>query len=73
MRNALARYWRPVGCWLLTLNAGFGFPVILVGIFMFPGVDWGTASGTYATVLATWAAAAGIRQWGKSNGSETED
>lgn len=66
----MARYWRPFGCWLLTLNAGLGFPVIVVGMLLQPEANWGTVSGTYASVLACWAAAAGIRQWGKSNGSE---
>lgn len=71
MRNAASKYWRPLGAWLLTLNAGLGFPALIAMAIMDKGTGViGTLVGAYGTVLATWATAAGIRQWGKNNGSE---
>ena len=71
MRDTASRWWRPVGCWALTLNASLGFPALVVMAILDKGTGViGTLVGAYGTVLATWATAAGIRQWGKNNGSE---
>lgn len=66
-----SRLWRQVGFWGLTLNATFGFPVLVVLAVVCDDVDLGLMATIYPILLATWAAAAGIRQWGKANGSET--
>ncbi|ADK73488.1 hypothetical protein RDJLphi1_gp87 [Roseobacter phage RDJL Phi 1] len=49
-----------------------GFPVILVALWYAPETDWGILSAIYPTILAAWCAAAGIRQWGKNQGTELE-
>lgn len=68
-----SKWWRPVGFWGLTLNAVLGFPVLLAALWIGPeGRDWSIMTALYPTVLATWAVAAGIRQWGKATGSEAE-
>lgn len=67
MDTRASRSWRPFGFWALTINSAVGFPVILIGLVVMPDSDWAVAAGAYATVLATWAAAAGIRQWGKNS------
>lgn len=71
MRDAASKWWRPVGAWFLTLNASLGFPALVAMAILDKGAgSIGTLVGAYGTVLATWATAAGIRQWGKNNGSE---
>ena len=73
MRDVCSKYWRPFGAWALTLNAGLGFPVLMAMAIFDKGTDTiGVLVGAYGTVLATWATAAGIRQWGKNNGSEKQ-
>ncbi|AAT69480.1 gp89 [Alphaproteobacteria phage PhiJL001] len=58
---------------MLTLNTGLGFPAMVTMAILGLGTDvLGILAGAYASLLATWAVAAGIRQWGKSNGSEKE-
>ncbi len=69
-RDRASRWWRPVGQWALTVNAALGFPAIVVLAILKTGNELGVVAGAYATVLATWAAAAGVRQWGKNKGSE---
>lgn len=74
MRNRASKSWRPAGAWALTLNASLGFPALLAMAIFDKGTDnIGTLVGAYGTVLAAWATAAGIRQWGKNNGSELEE
>lgn len=74
MRDVCSRWWRPVGAWALTVNASLGFPVLMaMAIFDKGSPHIGTLVGSYGTVLATWATIAGIRQWGKNNGSESTD
>lgn len=68
------RTWRPFGYWMLTLNASFGLPLMYAFAVLDVGVDHlGTLAGAYASVLAAWAAGAGIRQWGKNTGTEQGD
>ncbi len=68
------KHWRPFGYWALTLNAALGFPALVTLAILEKGTDsLGVLAGAYASVLATWAASAGIRQWGKNNGSELEN
>lgn len=62
-----ASWWRQFGFWGLTANAVAGLPALFVCVWTAPDVDWGVVAGAYATVLATWAAAAGIREWGKQS------
>lgn len=66
-RDKASASWRPIGYWALTINAALGFPILAVATFM-SVTDLGVLAGAYASVLAAWAAAAGIRQWGKHNG-----
>lgn len=73
MRDLVTKWWRPAGAWALTLNASLGFPAIVALAAFGRGEHIGTVAGAYGTVLATWATAVGIRQWGKSNGSESEE
>lgn len=68
-----ARWWRQFGFWGLTANAVAGLPALFVGVMTAPDVDWGSVTGAYTAVLATWAAAAGIREWGKRAGVEEDD
>ncbi len=68
MRDIASKSWRPFGFWALTLIVSFGFPVVVVGVFVAPDAPWSTITGMYTSVLFAWAAAAGIRQWGKHNG-----
>ena len=73
-RNGASKWWRPVGYWALTINVALGFPAIVAMAVLDKGTAvLGTVAGTYASLLAAWAAAAGIRQWGKNNGSETRE
>lgn len=67
-RDKASKSWRPFGYWALTLNAAFGFPALLISNYLTQDKDWSEFTGVYTAVLFTWAAAAGIRQWGKSNG-----
>ena len=71
-RSVSAKWWRQVGFWGLTANMVLGFPVILVALWYAPEADWGILSAIYPTILAAWCAAAGIRQWGKNQGTELE-
>ena len=67
------RTWRPFGFWALTINASFGFPVLVIGVFLRPEAPWSVLAGSYASVLMAWCMAAGIRQWGKNEGVESYD
>lgn len=67
-RDISARWWRQVGFWGLTFNAILGFPAM--AFLLVFGVEIGTLAGAYATILAAWTAAAGIRQWGKNRNAE---
>ncbi len=70
MRDIASKSWRPFGYWGLTLSATLGFPAMVVGVVLRPDTDWGMLTGMYVPVLMTWAVAAGIRQWGKNEGTE---
>ena len=70
MRDTASKSWRPFGFWALTLNTSLGFPILIAGVYFKPEAPWGTLAGAYASLLATWAVAAGIRQWGKNAGTE---
>ena len=67
--SGLNRTWRPFGYWGLTLNVIYG-PVVLV-IGPPQGLDLTLFAQVYPVILATWAAAAAVRQWGKIKGAET--
>jgi hypothetical protein len=68
-RDSASKWWRPIGYWMLTFNASLGFAV-LIAMAVFDIGQLGVISGAYASILAAWCAAAGIRQWGKNNGTE---
>ena len=61
----LRRTWRTFGYWGLTLNvtAGPGVLLAMPEATLFAQV--------YPMLLASWAAAAAVRQWGKIKGAET--
>ena len=67
-----ARWWRQVGFWGLTFNAVLGFPAMVALLVFGSATELGVLSGAYATILAAWTAAAGIRQWGKNREAEQE-
>ena len=67
-RDLSARWWRQVGFWGLTLNAVLGFPAMVSLLVL--DVELGALAGAYASILAAWTAAAGIRQWGKNRNAE---
>ncbi len=70
-RDAASRWWRPVGFWGLTLGTISGFPAVVVLAILTPDSPAiGTVSSAYGTLLLAWVAAAGVRQWGKNNGTE---
>ena len=69
-RDLSARWWRQVGFWGLTINAVLGFPAMVALLVLDAGVELGTLAGAYASILAAWTAAAGVRQWGKNKGAE---
>lgn len=69
-RDLSARWWRQVGFWGLTLNAVLGFPAMIALLLLDGETELGVLSGAYATILAAWTAAAGIRQWGKNRNAE---
>ena len=65
------RTWRPLGYWGLTINVSLG-PVVMVLVpILWPGTSLLYLSQVYPMLLAAWAAAAAVRQWGKNKGSET--
>ena len=68
-RDLSARWWRQIGFWGLTLNAVTGFPILVLALWLKPDTDWGIMTAIYPTILAAWCAAAGIRQWGKNQGT----
>lgn len=63
-------WWRPFGLWGLTLNVTVGFPALFVFRYLKPDLDIGVLAGAYATLLATWTAAAGIRAYEKTKEPE---
>lgn len=65
MRDVVSRTWRPVGVCGMTA-------FVCLGPFLVwhSGNDAGPLVSAYGLNLAAWVAAAGIRQWGKQNGSE---
>jgi len=69
-RDLASKSWRPFGYWGLTLSATLGFPIVVVGVIIRPDANWGALTGMFTPVLAAWAVAAGIRQWGKNAGRE---
>ena len=69
-RDLSAIWWRQVGFWGITINAVLGFPALLLISFITPDSNLHYVSSAYPAVLATWAAAAGIRQWGKNKNAE---
>lgn len=71
-RDLSARWWRQVGFWGLTINAVLGFPILVLALWFAPETDWGIMTAIYPTILAAWCAAAGIRQWGKNQGTEIQ-
>jgi len=63
--TGLHRTWRPFGCWALTANISLG-PVCMVVIpILWPDTDLTLLAQVYPMLLAAWATAAGIREWGK--------
>ena len=69
-RDTASRWWRPVGIWFMTINVALGFPGMIMGVLLRPEAEWSTVGAAYASILAAWVVAAGIRQHGKNNGSE---
>lgn len=69
-RDVAAKWWRQVGFWGLTVMIIAGFPVIGIAVVFFPESDTSALVTAHGTNLAAWTACAGIRQWGKNQGSE---
>ena len=67
-RDTASKSWRPFGYWALTINVAFGFVTLVILAVL--GIDIGVLAGSYASLLAAWCAAAGIRQWGKHNNED---
>lgn len=65
MREAASKSWRPVGFWGMTLFVVFG-PLFIWQL----GNEADNLVTAYNANLLAWIGAAGIRQWGKANGSE---
>ena len=60
-----SRTWRPFGYWALTLNVALIPPFVILGPSLFPSVDLMAVemlTDLYPALLATWAAAATVRQ-----------
>ncbi len=69
-----SRTWRPFGYWALTLNISFIPLFVIVGPLLTTHIDSinvEMVTDLYPAMLATWAAAAAVRQWGKNQGTET--
>ncbi len=66
MRETSAKTWRQVGYWGMTVFLWVG-PLLIWQL----GNEAGSLVTAYTANLGAWVAASGIRQWGKSNGSET--
>lgn len=69
-RDKSARWWRQVGFWGLTINAIVGFPLIAFAVIFRTETDVTPIVIAFGSVLTAWLGCAGIRQWGKNNGSE---
>lgn len=65
-------WWRPFGLWGLSINVTIGFPALYVFKYLRPELDLGILAGAYATLLATWTAAAGIRAFEKTKDASNE-
>ena len=70
VRDVSAKWWRQVGFWGLTIMMILGFPLIAFVVIAYPEGDTSAMVTAYGTTLAAWTACAGIRQWGKNQGSE---
>ena len=66
----LHRTWRPFGYWALTINVSLGPVIMVVFPILWPNVNLLLIAQVYPMLLASWAAAAAIRQWGKNSGFE---
>ncbi len=69
-----SRTWRPFGYWALTLNVSFIPLFVIAGPLLSPRIDTISVemlTDLYPAMLACWAAAAAVRQWGKIKGAET--
>ncbi len=66
MRETSSKTWRQVGYWGMTIFLCIG-PVFIWQL----GNEAGNLLTAYTANLGAWCVAAGIRQWGKANGSES--
>jgi len=66
----LRKHWRTVGYWGLTLNVVFAPAAFIIIPVLAPSASLVLASQHFPMMMGAWVAAAAVRQWGKSKGTE---